>query len=90
MCELCQEAVSGREMSVAKRVGAALCALMWTFCGGFGWELGDFYVAFPVIMMLLGIGLVVFSRRAPLAVYVALLVVEIVLIPPFLVVYSSV
>ena len=64
--------------------------LMWTFCGGFGWKLGDLYVAIPVAMMLLGIGLVVYSKRAPMTLYLALLVVEIVLIPPLLVAYSSV
>jgi hypothetical protein len=52
--------------------------------------LGEIYVAFPVVMMLLGIGLVVFSKRAPMALYVALLIIETVLIPPFLVVYGGV
>jgi hypothetical protein len=81
--------VLGREMSVAKRIGATLGALLWACCGYFAWELGELYVAFPVTMMLLGIGLVVFSRRAPMMLYVTLLVVEIVLIPPFLVIYAE-
>ena len=90
MCESCQVAVLGREICVAKRIGAALCALLWAFCGYFGLPLGEFYVVFPVVMMLLGIGLVVFSKRAPMVLYVALLIIETVLIPPFLVIYGGV
>ena len=89
MCELCQVPAFGREMSVAKRIGAVLGASLWALCGYFGWELGEFYVAFPVTMMLLGIGLVLFSPRAPMLLYVAVLIVEIVLIPPFLVIYGG-
>ena len=90
MCESCQVAVLGREISVAKRIGAALCVLLWAFCGYFGLALGEFYVAFPVVMMSLGIGLVIFSKRAPMVLYVALLIIETILIPPFLVIYSGV
>jgi hypothetical protein len=90
VCESCEVAVLGREICVAKRAGAALCALLWAVCGYFGLALGELYVAFPVVMMLLGIGLVVFSKRAPMALYVALLIIETVLIPPFLVVYGGV
>jgi hypothetical protein len=50
------------------------------------WEL---YVVFPVAMMLLGFGLVVFSKRTPMALYVGLLIVEIVPILPFLVIYGG-
>jgi hypothetical protein len=89
MCELCQVPAFGREMSVAKRIGAALGALLWAFCGYFGWELGGLYVVFPVTMMLLGIGLVAFSKRTPMVFYVTVLAVEIVLIPPFLMIYGG-
>jgi hypothetical protein len=70
-------------------VGAILCASLWALCGYCGWELGALYVAFPVLMTLLGIGLVVFSRRAPMVLYVAVLSIEIVLVPPFLGIYGG-
>jgi hypothetical protein len=47
------------------------------------------YVAFPTAMLLLSIGLIVYSKRAPRALYVALLIVEIVPILPFLMVYGG-
>lgn len=47
------------------------------------------YVAFPMAMLLLSIGLVVLSKRAPRALYVGLLVIEIVPIVPFLMVYGG-
>jgi len=88
MCEQCQVAVLDRGVSLTKRVGAALCALLWGSCGYFGshvdpgqWGL---LVVFPVAMALLGIGLVVFSKRATMALYVVLLALEVVLILPFL------
>ncbi len=40
-------------------------------------------------MTLLGIGLIVFSKRAPTALYVGLLIVEIVPILPFLMIYGG-
>ena len=50
------------------------------------WEL---YVVFPAVMTLLGLGLVIFSKRAPMGLYAGLLVVEVVPILPFLVVYGG-
>jgi predicted cobalt transporter CbtA len=88
MCEQCQVDVLDRGVSLAKRVGAALCALLWSSCGYFGAYVDpaqrELYVVFPVAMTLLGIGLVVFSRRATMALYVVLLALEVVLILPFL------
>jgi hypothetical protein len=88
MCEQCQVAVLSRGVSLAKRVGAALCALLWGSCGYFGSSIDpaqqELYVIFPIAMTLVGIGLVVFSRRATMLLYVVLLALEVVLIPPFL------
>ena len=50
------------------------------------WEL---YVAVPTAMALLGIVLVVVSKKAPMALYVVVLGIEIVAIPPFLFMYGG-
>jgi len=88
MCEQCQVAILGRGVSVTKRSGAAVCALLWSCCGYFGSCLDpaqrELYVVFPVAMTLLGIGLLAFSKRVTMLLYVVLLTLEVVLIPPFL------
>jgi hypothetical protein len=53
------------------------------------WEQWGLYVAFPTAMLLLGIGLTVFSKKAPRALYFSLLIVEIVPILPLLMVYGG-
>jgi hypothetical protein len=50
------------------------------------WEL---YVAVPTAMMLLGVGLVFLSKKAPTALYAVLLSMEIIAIPPFLMIYGG-
>lgn len=50
------------------------------------WEL---YVVFPAAMMLIGIGLFVFSKRVPAALYVGTVTVELVAVLPFLLVYGG-
>jgi predicted cobalt transporter CbtA len=50
------------------------------------WEL---YVVLPAAMMLIGIGLVVFSNRTPIALYVGIVIVELVAVIPFLLVYGG-
>jgi hypothetical protein len=47
------------------------------------------YVVFPTAMLLLSIALVVLSKRVPRALYVGLLILEIVPILPFLMVYGG-
>ena len=49
----------------------------------------DFYVIFPAAMAVLGIVLVAISRKVPTALYVAVLVIEILPILPFLLVYGG-
>ena len=47
------------------------------------------YVIFPTTMLLIGIGLLVFAKRMPRALYVGLLIVEIVPALPFLMRYGG-
>ncbi len=47
------------------------------------------YVVLPTVMLLLSIGLVLLSKRAPRALYIGLLVIEIIPILPFLMVYGG-
>lgn len=91
---------------MAKRIVAAVCALLWGIFGYIGFELVSrvaqrgvagypnagqwaLYVVFPAVMMLIGIGLVVFSRRAPTALYVGIVIVELAAVFPLLLVYGG-
>lgn len=91
---------------MAKRIVAALCALLWGIFGYIGFDLVShvaqrgvpgypnagqwgLYVVFPAVMILIGIGLVLLSKRAPTALYVGVVGVELVAVLPFLLIYGG-